>query len=102
MTLSRRTVSHWKLRTRSLELGRRTLVMGVVNITPDSFSDGGRFLEPQAAITQALRLLDEGADLLDLGAESTRPGSRAGNAAEAAVSAEEEQARLLPVIEGIL
>jgi dihydropteroate synthase len=102
MTLSRRTVSHWKLRTRSLELGRRTLVMGVVNITPDSFSDGGRFLEPQAAITQALRLLDEGADLLDLGAESTRPGSRVGNAAEAAVSAEEEQARLLPVIEGIL
>jgi dihydropteroate synthase len=102
MTPSRRTVSHWKLRTRSLELGRRTLVMGVVNITPDSFSDGGRFLEPQTAIAQVLRLLDEGADLLDLGAESTRPGSRAGNAAEAAVSAEQEQARLLPVIEGIL
>ena len=60
------------------------------------------FSNPRAAIAQVLRLLDEGADLLDLGAESTRPGSRAGNAAEAAVSAEQEQARLLPVIEGIL
>ncbi len=85
-----------------LELGRRTLVMGVVNITPDSFSDGGRFLDPEAAVAQALTLLDDGADLLDLGAESTRPGSHAGNPVEAAVSAEQEQARLLPVIEGIL
>ena len=101
-TPSRRTISHWKLRTRSLELGQRTLVMGVVNITPDSFSDGGRFLDPEAAVAQALTLLDDGADLLDLGAESTRPGSRAGDLAEAAVSAEQEQARLLPVIEGIL
>jgi dihydropteroate synthase len=97
-----RTISHWKLRTRSLELGRRTLVMGVVNITPDSFSDGGLFLSPEAAVARALRLLDDGADLLDLGAESTRPGSRAGNAAEAAVSADEEQARLLPVVAAIL
>ena len=101
-TPSRRTISHWKLRTRSRELGQRTLVMGVVNITPDSFSDGGRFLDPEAAVAQALTLLDDGADLLDLGAESTRPGSRAGDLAEAAVSAEQEQARLLPVIEGIL
>ncbi len=76
--------------------------MGVVNITPDSFSDGGHFLDPEAAVARALALLDDGADLLDLGAESTRPGSRAGNAAEAAVSAEQEQARLLPVIEGVL
>jgi dihydropteroate synthase len=82
--------------------------MGVINITPDSFSDGGNFLDPKAAIAHALRLLDEGADVLDLGAESTRPGSQAGNAAErasnanATVSANEEQARLLPVIEGIL
>jgi len=90
-----RCVASWRLRTRSLQLGRRTLVMGVVNITPDSFSDGGRFLDPQKALSHALRLLDEGADLLDLGAESTRPGSRA-------VTAEEEQARLLPAIEGIL
>ncbi|MGA8090779.1 MAG: dihydropteroate synthase [Terracidiphilus sp.] len=102
MTPLSRTISHWKLRTRLLELGRRTLVMGVVNITSDSFSDGGRFLDPEAAVAQALALLDDGADLLDLGAESTRPGSRAGNPTEAAVSAEEEQARLLPVIERIL
>jgi dihydropteroate synthase len=96
----------WKLRTRTLELGRRTLVMGVVNITPDSFSDGGRFFSPEAAVARAMRLLDEGADILDLGAESTRPGSRAGGApgTECAptVSAQEEQARLLPVLEGIL
>lgn len=102
MTPLLRTISHWKLRTRSVELGRRTLVMGVVNITPDSFSDGGRFLDPEAAIARALTLLDDGADLLDLGAESTRPGSRAGKPTEAAVSAEEEQERLLPVIDGIL
>ncbi|HMG87715.1 MAG TPA: dihydropteroate synthase [Terracidiphilus sp.] len=102
MTPSGRTISHWTLRTRSLDLGRRTLVMGVVNITQDSFSDGGRFLDPEAAVAQALTLLDDGADLLDLGAESTRPGSRAGNPTEAEVTAEEEQARLLPVIEGIL
>jgi dihydropteroate synthase len=80
--------------------------MGVVNVTPDSFSDGGLFLDPEAAVAHGVRLLDEGADLLDLGAESTRPGSRAGAAQGSeftpAVDAEEEQARLLPVIEGIL
>ncbi len=81
MTSSTRTIAHWKLRTRTLELGRRTLIMGVVNITPDSFSDGGLFLEPEAAVAQALKLPDEGADILDLGAESTRPGSQAGDAA---------------------
>lgn len=91
----------WRLRTRTLELGARTLVMGVLNITPDSFSDGGAFLAPDAAIARALQLLDEGADLLDLGAESTRPGTRAG-AENPTVSGEEEQARLLPVLEGIL
>ena len=97
-----RTLAHWKLRTRSLELGRRTLIMGVINITPDSFSDGGNFLAPDAAIDHALRLLEEGADILDLGAESTRPGSQSGDSKQANVSAEEEQRRLLPVIEGIL
>ena len=102
----KRRVAEWRLRTRSLELGRRTLIMGVVNVTPDSFSDGGLFLTPEAAVAHALRLLDEGAGILDMGAESTRPGSRAGGAAGSesapAVSAEEEQARLLPVLEGIL
>ncbi|MGD0858926.1 MAG: dihydropteroate synthase [Terracidiphilus sp.] len=101
-----RTISEWRLRTRALELGRRTLIMGVVNITPDSFSDGGFFLDPEAAVARSMQLLDEGAGILDLGAESTRPGSRAGGAAGSefapAVSAEEEQSRLLPVLEGIL
>ena len=91
----------WRLRTRALELGRRTLLMGVVNITPDSFSDGGFFLAPEPAVAKALQLLDDGADALDLGAESTRPGSNAGGATPA-VSADKEQARLLPVIEGVL
>jgi dihydropteroate synthase len=94
------------LRSRTLELGRRTLVMGVVNITPDSFSDGGTFFDPDAAVARSLELLDEGADLVDLGAESTRPGSRAGGAPDtpqaATVSAEEELRRLLPVLTGIL
>jgi len=106
MKVFRRAVAEWKLRRRTLELGRRTLVMGVVNITPDSFSDGGRFFRAETAIAHGIRLLEEGADLLDLGAESTRPGSRAGGADASAlapaVSAEEEQARLLPVLEGIL
>jgi dihydropteroate synthase len=80
--------------------------MGIVNVTPDSFSDGGSFFAPEAAVARGLQALDEGADLLDLGAESTRPGSRAGGAVGSSlaplVSAEEEQARLLPVIEGLL
>ena len=97
-----RKIAHWKLRTRTLELGKRTLVMGVVNITPDSFSDGGRFFNTEAAVARCLQCLEEGADILDLGAESTRPGTQAGNINEAGVSAEEEQARLLPVIEGVL
>jgi dihydropteroate synthase len=101
-----RSVATWRLRTRTLSLGARTLFMGVVNITPDSFSDGGLFLDPGAAIAHALKLIDEGADLIDLGAESTRPGSHAGGAPDSpnapTVSAEEEQARLLPVLKGIL
>lgn len=72
----------------------RPLVMGIVNVTPDSFSDGGRFFERDQAIAQARRLLDEGADLLDLGAESTRPGA-------APVSEAEELDRLLPVLEAV-
>jgi len=69
--------------------------MGVVNVTPDSFSDGGRFLDPAAAIARAHQLIAEGADLVDIGAESSRPG------ATAAVSAEEELRRLLPVLRGL-
>src|SRR6202035_5292512 len=99
--IATRTTDAWQLRTRILELGARTLIMAVVNITPDSFSDGGAFLDPQAATAYALQCLNDGADVLDLGAESTRPGSRAGAEAPA-VSAEEEQARLLPVLAGVL
>jgi len=102
MTVLNRKVMFWQLRTRVLELGRRTPVIGIVNITPDSFSDGGRFLDPKTAVAHGLQMLDERADILDLGAESTRPGSGAGSLAEAAVSGEEEQARLLPVMEEIL
>ncbi|MGA2559668.1 MAG: dihydropteroate synthase [Terracidiphilus sp.] len=104
MSAQPRIVAPWRLRTRTLELGRRTLVMGVVNITPDSFSDGGKYLHPQAAVAHALALVDEGAHLLDLGAESTRPGSQVvGHPRNLvpAVSSDEEQARLLPVLEGI-
>src|SRR6185312_6340280 len=74
-----------------------TLVMGVVNVTPDSFSDGGEHLTPDAAVAHALKLLDEGADIIDIGGESTRPRARVG-AENPAVSAEEELRRVLPVI----
>jgi len=89
----------WRLRTRSLELGSRTLVMGILNITPDSFSDGGRFLARDHAVAHALKMLDDGADLLDIGGESTRPGTPV---AESGIPAAEELRRILPVIEDIL
>jgi dihydropteroate synthase len=96
----------WQLRSRSLELGERTLVMGVVNVTPDSFFDGGEFLAPERALEQAMRLLDEGADIVDLGGESTRPGARITgeepSAKHTPVTEEEERRRILPVVEGIL
>jgi len=107
-----RPVFQWNLGTRSLELGKRTLIMGVLNVTPDSFSDGGKFLDRDQAVGHAQRLLDEGADILDIGGESTRPGARVelGTPAQAvvkkgpaaslksAVTAEEELKRVLPVI----
>ena len=74
MTIDQRA-SVWRLRTRTLQFGRLPLVMGIVNVTPDSFSDGGRFLDHEAAVAQALRLLDDGTDILDIGGESTRPYS---------------------------
>jgi dihydropteroate synthase len=99
---SDRKMSNWDLRTQKLSLGTRTLIMGIVNITADSFSDGGRYLAPELAIAHGLHLLDQGADILDLGAESARPGAHAGDPADAAISAQEEQDRLLPVMEGLL
>jgi dihydropteroate synthase len=77
-----------------LALGERTLVMGVLNVTPDSFSDGGKFFDAARAIEQALAMERDGADLLDIGGESTRPGS-------ADISAREELARVLPVLQGL-
>lgn len=84
----------WKYRGSQFTLGKRTLLMGVVNITPDSFSDGGKFLSRDAAVEHALKLRDDGSDLLDLGAESTRPGSTP-------VSEKEQLRRLLPVLESL-
>lgn len=79
----------------------RPKIVGVVNITPDSFSDGGNFLAPARAIEYALQLVEEGADLLDLGAESTRPGGGAYGAGAHEVAAQEEIARLIPVVAGL-
>ena len=79
---------------RSLTLGERTLVMGIINVTPDSFSDGGQLLDTQAAIDAGIRMVEDGADLLDIGGESTRPGAQPTPAAE-------ECRRVLPVIEAL-
>src|SRR3569832_464220 len=80
-----RMIAHWKLRSRTLELGRRTLVMGVVFFLLVLFCDGGIFLVRVGAVRRGLELIEEGADLLDLGAESTRPGAMVGAAGEAQV-----------------
>ena len=86
--------TQWRLKTRDLALGARPLFMGIVNVTPDSFSDGGKFFDVRQAIEQARHLIDAGADILDVGGESTRPYA-------APVDAEEEQRRVLPVVEAI-
>ncbi len=95
----------WDLGSRSLPLGERTLIMGVLNVTPDSFSDGGLYFDPQAAVAHGLDLLDQGADILDIGGESTRPGTPTATGLTpglaGAVSAQEELDRVLPVIEAI-
>jgi len=82
----------WRCRDRVFEVSERVLVMGVLNVTPDSFSDGGRFIDPGAAIAHARSMLEQGADLIDVGAESTRPGS-------VPVPADEQWRRLEPVLE---
>ena len=86
------TSRQWKLARRSLTYGERTLVMGVLNVTPDSFSDGGQFFSFDHAISHAEQMIEEGADIIDVGGESTRPGSEF-------VSEEEELDRVIPVIE---
>jgi dihydropteroate synthase len=87
-----RRANRWRLRTRCLDFGRRPLLMGIVNVTPDSFSDGGRFLAADAATEHALSLAEQGADLVDIGGESTRPYATP-------VPADEELRRVLPVLE---
>jgi dihydropteroate synthase len=82
----------WRVGDRAFDGSERTFVMGILNVTPDSFSDGGRFLDRAAAVAHATRMVDDGADILDVGGESTRPGSNA-------VSVDEELERVRPVIE---
>src|SRR6202171_5977839 len=87
----KRKLFYWKLKNREIRLGDRALVLGVLNVTPDSFSDGGKYLEPDRAFARALELEEAGADILDIGAESTRPGS-------SRISEAEELRRLVPVL----
>jgi dihydropteroate synthase len=96
MPFAVRTRYDWKLRTQSLALGQRTVVMGVVNPTPDSFSDGGVLATPAEAIELALAMFDDGADIVDIGGESTRPGKRE------PVGIHQELDRVLPVLQGVL
>ena len=84
----------WRCRSQTLTLGQTTCVMGILNVTPDSFSDGGAFFNPANATDRAIRMLEEGARIVDIGGESTRPGAQA-------VDAEEECRRVLPVVEAL-
>ena len=84
-------VERWKLRSQTLVVGKIPLLMGVINVTPDSFSDGGEFFDPAAAVAHGLQLAAEGADLLDVGGQSTRPGSEP-------VDPQEELRRVMPVV----
>ena len=114
-----RAIFQWNVGSRILELGRRTLIMGVVNVTPDSFSDGGLYIDAEKAVVRAEQLLDDGATIIDVGGESTRPGAsvsgtsaggtgdeparedaaaRTGPPESELVSEEEERRRVLPVI----
>ena len=84
----------WKIRDREIDLSRRARVMGIINATPDSFSDGGSFLDPQAALAHGLQMVAEGAEILDIGGESTRPGAQS-------VKEDEEIRRVLPIIQAL-
>jgi dihydropteroate synthase len=86
-----RKLFFWKLKQREIKLGERTVLLGVLNLTPDSFSDGGKYSEPDRAFARALELEEQGADIIDIGAESTKPGSTR-------ISAAEEIRRLIPVL----
>jgi dihydropteroate synthase len=84
---------------RAYDLSSRTHIMGVLNVTPDSFSDGGKYVDPEAAVARAFEMIDEGADIIDVGGESTRPKSTAYGEGAEPVDAEEEVRRVLPVIQ---
>jgi dihydropteroate synthase len=86
------TTRLWKIGDRIVDLSKKGMIMGALNVTPDSFSDGGEFLDPDAAIARGVQIAAEGADIIDIGGESTRPGAEP-------VSAEEELRRVIPVIE---
>ncbi|MFN7997206.1 MAG: dihydropteroate synthase [Bryobacteraceae bacterium] len=86
-----RKLYYWKLKSREIKLGERTVLLGVLNVTPDSFSDGGKFQDPDRAFARALEIEEQGADVIDIGAESTRPGS-------IRIAAAEELRRLIPVL----
>jgi len=86
-----RKLYYWKLKSREIQVGERTILLGVLNVTPDSFSDGGKYQDPDRAFARALEMEEQGADILDIGAESTRPGSER-------ISAAEELRRLVPVL----
>jgi dihydropteroate synthase len=90
--MTKRTLHAWKCRDRVLELGRKTRIMAILNATPDSFSDGGTYHSPEEAVQAGLNMLAQGADIIDVGGESTRPGAQS-------VSVEEELARVIPVIQ---
>ncbi len=90
--MNSRRIYNWKCRDRTIVLGKRTLVMGILNVTPDSFSDGGDYTDPGKAVDRALELIAQGADMIDIGGESTRPGADP-------VSAVEEIKRTVPIIE---
>ncbi|MGQ0669091.1 MAG: dihydropteroate synthase [Actinomycetota bacterium] len=84
----------WRVGDREFDCARRTLVMGILNVTPDSFSDGGRFFDPDVAVRHGVRMVEERADIIDVGGESTRPGSDP-------VSIEDERDRVVPVVKGL-
>src|SRR5919205_2617562 len=87
-------MTSWHIKDRVLPIGERTLIMGILNVTPDSFSDGGQFFGIDQALAHAEHMIAEGADIIDVGGESTRPGGEP-------VSAEEEISRVVPVIEAL-
>ena len=97
-----RSVFDWNIGSRTLLLGKRTLIMGVLYVTPDSFSDGGKFFDKDRAVEHALQLIQDGADIIDIGGESTRPGAKTSDAENptkpGAVSEQEELDRVIPVV----